>query len=90
MEETFTICVYLDAPVYNWLAKIRAHLTHEELLKLWREFKKWILIHVGEYLLNKRHIVWIKCVDWDKESIKRYLNVIMWLEEDPTLNNNNQ
>lgn len=90
MEELFTICIYLDGPIYNWQVRIRTHLTREELLKLGRDFKKWILVHVWEYLLNKRHIIWIQCVDRNRESVKKYLDTIMWLEEDPTLNNNNQ
>lgn len=88
MEQKFWIRVYLDAPIYDWKMRITQELTHDELLKLWRDFKKWILVHVWQYLINKRHITAIECVDRDVKSVDRYLESIMYLEENPTLNNN--
>lgn len=88
MEQKFWIRVYLDAPIYDWKMRITQELTHDELLKLWRDFKKWILVHVWQYLINKRHITAIECVDRDTGSVDRYLESVMYLEENPTLNNN--
>lgn len=86
--EKFKVLIILDAAVLpNGRSRISVELTHDELLKLGRDFKKWILVHVWRYLLNKRHIVAIDC-DWrDKESVWRYLDSVMILEENPFLFN---
>lgn len=84
MEEKITIGILLDAPIDKWRDKLICNLTRDELLQLWRDFRKWILVHAWEYLLNKRHIIGIEMPNrtWrDNKSRRNYLNKVMELEE---------
>lgn len=85
MDERFTVRILLDEPVPpKWEVSLFGTLTRKELLQLWRDFRKWILVQFWTYLLNKRHIVGILCSRerwWSNESVRNYLDKIMELEE---------
>lgn len=85
MDRQFKVRILLDNPVPpKWEPVLYGTLTRKELLQLWRDFRKWILVQFWTYLLNKRHIVGIQCSRdyWrSNESVRNYLDRIMELDE---------
>ena len=85
-EQTYEILISLDYEGFDdWKTREVFNLTHDQMLQFWREFRRWILIHVGGFLLNKRHIVTIKFLDLKESEIDSYMRDVMSLEEWPIL-----
>lgn len=84
------VTIYVDAPIftaYDGVPKFSEDfkLSKEELIKLWWDFRKGVLVQIGNYMINKMHIVCIECYLWKKQ-IKDFLDYISTLEEEPELN----
>lgn len=90
--EKFKLTVVVDVPLFDKTGlddpyKKTFELTRCELLKLWRDFRKWILVQIKKYMFNKRHIVCLYAPWWE-DSIQEYLNKVIELWEEPSLQYN--
>ncbi len=88
MESLYKIEIYLDVEWFKWINHAQFVLNYDELLQLWREFRKWVLVHAGPFLINKRHIVSIRFTQPETIDIIWYMGDVASLESEPLLHYN--